>query len=72
MSSHNKSELILIYTKDCLNTEGYKNQMNFVAQKIAASGFWCINRTLILYQLLSVNAGCKPEKKKLLLPAIGN
>ena len=48
MSSHNKSELILIYTKDCLNTEGYKNQMNFVAQKIAASGFWCINRTLIL------------------------
>ena len=35
MSSHNK-KIILIYTKDCSDTEGYKNQTNFVAQKMAA------------------------------------
>ena len=33
MSSHNKRKIILIYTKDCSDTEGYKNQTNFVAQK---------------------------------------
>ena len=35
MSSHNKRIIILIYTKDCSDTEGYKNQTNFVAQKNA-------------------------------------
>ena len=51
MSSHNKRIIILIYTEDCSDTEGYKNQTNFVAQKMAASDFLsaqCINRTLIL------------------------
>ena len=50
MSSHNK-RIILIYTKDCSDTEGYKNQANFVAQKTGASEVFsaqCINRTLIL------------------------
>ena len=37
MSSHNKKIIILIYTKDCSDTEGYKNQTNFMAQKMAAS-----------------------------------
>ena len=37
MSSHNKRIIILIYTKDCSDTEGYKNQTNFVSQKMAAS-----------------------------------
>ena len=37
MSSHNKRIIILIYTKDCSDTEGYKNQTYFVAQKMAAS-----------------------------------
>ena len=37
MSSHNKRIIILIYTKDCSNTEGYKNQTNFAAQNMAAS-----------------------------------
>ena len=49
MSSHNKRIIILIYTKDCSDTEGYKNQTNFVAQKMAASkvlSTQCINRTL--------------------------
>ena len=31
MSSYNKRIIILIYTKDCSDTEGYKNQTNFVA-----------------------------------------
>ena len=51
MSSHNKRIIILIYTKDCSDTEGYKNQMNFVAQKMAASevlSAQCIKRTLVL------------------------
>ena len=51
MSSHNKRIIILIDTKDCSDTEGYKNQTNFVAQKMAASevlSAQCINRTLIL------------------------
>ena len=51
MSSHNKMIIILIYTKICSDTEGYKNQTNFAAQKIAASEVLsgqCINRTLIL------------------------
>ena len=51
MSSHNKRIMILIYTKDCSDTEGYKNKTNFVAQKMAASevlSSQCINRTLIL------------------------
>ena len=49
MSSHNKRIIILIYTKDCSDTEGYKNQTwrkNFVAQKMAASevsSAQCIN-----------------------------
>ena len=49
MSSHNKWIIILIYTKDCSDTEGYKNQTwrkNFVAQKMAASevlSAQCIN-----------------------------
>ena len=50
-SSHNKRIIISIYTKDCSDTEGYKNQTNFVAQKMAASEFLSaqyINRTLIL------------------------
>ena len=49
-SSHNKRIIILIYTKDCSDTEGYKNQTNFVAQKMAANkvlSSQCINRTLI-------------------------
>ena len=33
MSSHNKRIIILIYTKDCSDTEGYKNQTDFVAKK---------------------------------------
>ena len=37
MSSHNKRIIILIYTKDCSGTEGYKKQTNSVAQKMAAS-----------------------------------
>ena len=37
MSSRNKRIIILIYTKDCSDTEGYKNQTNFVAQKMATS-----------------------------------
>ena len=37
MSSHNKKIIILIYTKDWSDIEGYKNQTNFVAQKMAAS-----------------------------------
>ena len=37
MSSHNKRITILVYTKDCSDTEGYKNQTNFVAHKMAAS-----------------------------------
>ena len=44
MSSHDKRVIILIYTKDCSDTEGYKNQTNFVAQNI----LHCINRTLVL------------------------
>ena len=51
MSSHNKRIIILIYIKDCSDTEGYKNQTNFVAQKMAASEVLSaqrINRTLIL------------------------
>ena len=43
--------MILIYTKDCSDTEGYKNQMNFVAQKMAAGevlSAQCINQTLML------------------------
>ena len=51
MSSHNKRIIILIYTKDCSDTEGYKNQTNFVAQKMATSevlSSQCSNRTLIL------------------------
>ena len=50
MSSHNKRIIILIYTKDCSDTEGYKNQTNFVAQKMATRevlSAQCINRTLI-------------------------
>ena len=46
MSSHNNRIIILIYTKDCSDTEGYKNQTNFVAQKMAASevlSAQCIN-----------------------------
>ena len=59
MSSHNKTIIILIYTKDCSDTEGYKNQTNFVAPKMAASevlSAQCINRTLIkrLIGLLSL------------------
>ena len=49
MSSHNKSIIILIYTKDSSDTEGCKNQTNFVAQKMAASevlSAQCFNRTL--------------------------
>ena len=34
LNSHNKRIIILIYTKDCSDTEGYKNQTNFVAQKM--------------------------------------
>ena len=48
MSSHNKRIIILIHTKDCSDTEGYKNQTNFVAQKMAASDVLsaqCFNRT---------------------------
>ena len=37
MSSHNKRIITLIDTKDCSDTEGYKNQTNFVAQKMAAN-----------------------------------
>ena len=51
MSSHNKRIIILIYTKDCSDTEGYKSQTNFVTQKMAASevlSAQCINRTLVL------------------------
>ena len=51
MFSRNKRIIILIYTKDCSDTEGYKNQTNFVAQKMAASevlSAQCINRTLSL------------------------
>ena len=51
MSSHNKKTIILIDTKDWSDTDGYKNQTNFVAQKMAASevlSAQCINRTLIL------------------------
>ena len=50
MSSHNKRIIILIYIKDCSDTEGYKNQTNFVAQKMAASevlSAQCTNRTLV-------------------------
>ena len=36
MSSHNKRIIILIYTKDCSDTEGYKNQTNFVAKTLIA------------------------------------
>ena len=36
MSSHNKRIIILIDIKDCSDTEGYKNQTNFVAQKMCA------------------------------------
>ena len=46
MSSRNKRIIILIYTKECSDTEGYKNQTNFVAQKMAASevlSAQCIN-----------------------------
>ena len=33
MSSHNKRIIILIYTKDCSDSEGYKNKTaNFVTQ----------------------------------------
>ena len=48
MSSHNRRIIILIYTKDCSDTEGYKNQTNFVAKKMAASevlSAQCINWT---------------------------
>ena len=53
MSSQNKGIIILIYSKDCSDshTEGYKNQTNFVAQKMAARevlSAQCINRTLVL------------------------
>ena len=51
VSSHNKRVIILIYTKDCSDTEGYKKQTNFVAKKMFASevlSAQCINRTLIL------------------------
>ena len=53
MSSHNKSIIILIDTKDCSDTEGYKNQANFVSQKMAASevlSAQCINRALTFEQ----------------------
>ena len=49
MSSHNTFYYKKTYTKDCSDTEGYKNQTNFVAQKMAASEVFsaqCINRTL--------------------------
>ena len=51
MSSQNKRIIILIDTKDCSDTEGYKNQTNFAAQKMAASevlSAQCINWTIIL------------------------
>ena len=51
MSSSYNKRIILIYTKDCSDIEGYKNQMNFVAQKMAASEVviaQCINCTIIL------------------------
>ena len=51
MSSHNKRIIMFIYTKDCSDTEGYKNETNFVTHKMAASevlSAQCINRTLIL------------------------
>ena len=37
ISSQNKRIIILIYTKDCSDTEGYKKQTNFVAEKMAVS-----------------------------------
>ena len=51
--------MIFIYTKDCSDTEGYKNQTNFVAQKMAASEVLSaqrINRTLILILTLTLKA----------------
>ena len=32
-NSHNKRIIMLIYTKDCSDTEGLKNQTNYVAKK---------------------------------------
>ena len=54
MSSHNKRIIILIYIKDCLDTEGYKKQTNFVAQKMAATevlSAQCINRTFSTFSM---------------------
>ena len=51
ISSHNKRIIIFIDTKDCSDTEGYKNQTNFVALKMASSEILSaqyINGTLIL------------------------
>ena len=42
-----KNQRRLIYTKDCSDTEGYKSQTNFVAQKMATSevlSAQCVNR----------------------------
>ena len=47
MSSHNKRIIILIDTKDFSDTQGYENQTNYVAHKIAVSEVLsakCINR----------------------------
>ena len=44
MSSHNKRIIVLIYTKNCSDTEGYKNQTNFSSEVLSAQ---CINRRLI-------------------------
>ena len=58
MSSQNKRIIILIYTKDCSDTEGYKNQTNFVAQKMTASEILsaqCISRTSFFNCLLSIS-----------------
>ena len=60
MSSYNKRKIIFITTKDCSDSEGYKNQTNFVAQKIAASDVLsaqCINRTLTLNNGMVIDRG---------------
>ena len=36
ISSHNKRIIVLIDTKDCSDTEVYKKQTHFLAQKTAA------------------------------------
>ena len=72
MSSHNKRIIILIYTKDCSDTEGYKNQTNFVAQEMAASevlSAQCINRTLNLW-LVVMYFALSSENNLLSLPYI--